>query len=104
MLGYTVIKDIITGLYYNSYSLMPYHTVWNSKAFLFTTGVPLIIMFLINYITLIMIMQNQPSNFLRNEIFKTKEAALAAIEAEKESLIADGKRTLRKTSSRMDLA
>lgn len=74
VLGYTVIKDIITGLYYNSYSLMPYHTVWNSKAFLFTTGVPLIIMFLINYITLIMIMQNQPSNFLRNEIFKRHKA------------------------------
>lgn len=74
ILGYTVVKDIITGLYYNSYSLMPYHTVWNAKALLLTTGAPLIIMFIINYITLILIMRNGPSNFLRNEIFKRHKA------------------------------
>jgi hypothetical protein len=44
ILGYTVFKDVAAGLYYNSYSLPTYVTLWNADAFVLTTVVPLILM------------------------------------------------------------
>ena len=37
VLGYTIMKDICAGMYYGSYSLPTYVTVWNAEAFLLTT-------------------------------------------------------------------
>lgn len=34
ILGYTVFKDVVVGMYYNSYSLPTYHTIWNPGAFI----------------------------------------------------------------------
>ena len=34
ILGYTVCKDICAGMYYGSYSLPTYHTIWSAEAFL----------------------------------------------------------------------
>lgn len=37
ILGYTVLKNVCAGMYYGSYSLPTYKTVWNAEAFLLTT-------------------------------------------------------------------
>ena len=37
ILGYTVCKDICAGMYYGSYSLPTYHTIWSAEAFWKTT-------------------------------------------------------------------
>ena len=40
VLGYTVFKDVVVSMYYNSYSLPTYETIWNPDAFFKTTVVP----------------------------------------------------------------
>ena len=44
ILGYTVLKDVCADMYYGSYSLPTYVTVWNGEAFGLTTLVPVVIM------------------------------------------------------------
>ena len=44
ILGYTVFKNIVVSMYYNSYSLPTYYTIWNPDAFIKTTLVPVILM------------------------------------------------------------
>ena len=43
ILGYTVFKNIVVSMYYNSYSLPTYYTIWNPDAFFKTTVVPVIL-------------------------------------------------------------
>ena len=43
ILGYTVLKDVCAAMYYNSYSLPTYVTIWNADAFLLTTVIPILI-------------------------------------------------------------
>lgn len=50
ILGYTVFKNIMAALYYGSYSLPTYKTIWNAEAFILTTIIPLIIMIVINMV------------------------------------------------------
>ena len=52
ILGYTVFKDICADMYYQSYSLPTYVTIWNAEAFVLTTVVPLLMMIAINFIIL----------------------------------------------------
>ena len=46
VLGYTVFKEVIVGMYYNSYSLPSYETLWTPEAFIRTTVVPFVLMLL----------------------------------------------------------
>ena len=62
ILGYTVFKGVCAGMYYGSYSLPTYVTIWNAEAFLLTTVVPVIIMILINYAVLRYRLQLSPLN------------------------------------------
>ena len=52
ILGYTLFKNVVASMYYGSYSLTTYKTLWDLNAFILTTIVPLIIMIVINTITL----------------------------------------------------
>ena len=47
ILGYTSLKEVCAGMYYGSYSLPTYVTVWNAEAFLETTVVPVILMMVV---------------------------------------------------------
>ena len=67
ILGYTVFKGVCAGMYYGSYSLPTYVTVWNAEAFLLTTVVPVVIMVLINYAVLRYRLQLSPLKFLRRD-------------------------------------
>lgn len=72
ILGYTVFKDVVVGMYYNSYSLPTYNTIWNPGAFIKTTLAPVIIMLVVNLIVIIRMMQHTPLQFLRHDLKKTK--------------------------------
>lgn len=68
ILGYTVFKYIVVSMYYNSYSLPTYETVWNPGAFVKTTLIPLILMFVVNLIVIARMMQHTPLQFLRHDL------------------------------------
>ena len=50
ILGYTLLEKFFVNVYYNSYSLCTYTTLLNAEAFVDTTVVPIIIMFVVNLI------------------------------------------------------
>ena len=68
VLGYTVLRDFMVGIYNDMYSLGKVETFWNKKAFLTTTLWPTIIMIIINAAILIWKMRIGPLQFLRREI------------------------------------
>lgn len=72
VLGYTLFKNIVVGMYYNSYSLPTYKTVWNADAFARTTLVPLVIIIVVNLIIIIKMMQYTPLQFIRHDFKKNK--------------------------------
>lgn len=49
-----------------------YETVWNPDAFVKTTIIPFILMFVINLIVIVRMMQHTPLQFLRHDLKKTK--------------------------------
>lgn len=69
-LGYTVFKDICADLYYMSYSLPTYVTVWNGEAFVLTTIIPVLIMLAATFLTLRHRLSLSPLQFLRRDLRK----------------------------------
>ena len=72
VLGYTVFKNIVVRIYYNSYSLPAYKTIWNGDAFVRTTLIPLIIMIVVNLLIIVRKMHYTPLQFLRHDFKKNK--------------------------------
>lgn len=72
ILGYTIFKDIAANMYYSSFSLPTYVTIWNMEAFIMTTVIPLILMFLINYFILARKLKLSPLKFIRKDLSKNK--------------------------------
>ena len=68
LLGYTVLKNVCADMYYGSYSLPVYRTVWNAEAFLLTTIVPVLIMLVVNFFVLRHKLQLSPLQFLRRDL------------------------------------
>ena len=73
VLGYTYFKGIVADMYYGSYSLPTYVTIWNAEAFLMTTVVPVIIMFVVNYAVLHHKLKLSPLKFLRRDLSSRKQ-------------------------------
>lgn len=67
ILGYTVMRAVNVDLYYGSYSLPTYHTVWSLQAFLETTVVPILLMLVITRAILHHRLKMSPLLFLRRE-------------------------------------
>lgn len=72
ILGYSVFKNVVVSMYYNSYSLPAYETVWNPEAFIKTTLIPVVLMLVVNLIVITKMMQHTPLQFLRHDLKKTK--------------------------------
>ena len=68
ILGYTALKNVCAGMYYGSYSLPTYVTVWNADAFWMTTVVPVLIMLVVNYGILRYKLRLSPLKFLRRDL------------------------------------
>lgn len=73
ILGYTVFKDVCAAMYYGSYSLPTYVTVWNLEAFWLTTLVPALIMLIVNSAVLYRSLRLSPLKFLRRDLSGKKQ-------------------------------
>ena len=72
LLGYTVFKNVVVSMYYNSYSLPVYETVGNPTAFFKTTLIPLALMFVVNLFVITKQMKHTPLEFLRRDFKKNR--------------------------------
>lgn len=70
ILGYSLFKNIVADLYYGSYSLPLYRTIWNGEAFVLTTVIPCAIMLAVNYIIIRKKLSLSPLKFLRRDLKK----------------------------------
>ncbi|MBP3272737.1 MAG: ABC transporter permease [Ruminococcus sp.] len=68
VLGYTFFEKYMAMAYLNSYSLTDYQVRFSPDAFIMTTAVPLVIMFIINLVTLTRKMKLSPLRFLRHDL------------------------------------
>lgn len=68
ILGYSMFKGVVVDMYYGSYSLPTYKTIWNADAFILTTVVPCVLMFVINLIILNGKLKLSPLKFLRHDL------------------------------------
>lgn len=68
ILGYTWFKQFAVDLIYNSFSLTTYTTLWNADAFIKTTLIPMLIMFVINLSILAKKLRLSPLQFIRCEL------------------------------------
>ena len=68
ILGYTFFKDYCASLYYHSYSLTTYVTLWNAEAFIKTTLVPCVLIAVTVYAVLWSMMRRPVQSFLRHEL------------------------------------
>ena len=73
ILGYSFFKNTVATLYYGSYSLPTYKTLWNPEAFLLSTLGPEVIMILINFLALYKKLKLSPLAFLRGQTAKEKK-------------------------------
>lgn len=77
--GYTVLKKVCAGMYYGSYSLPTYETIWSADAFVLTTIVPIIIMLVVNYVVLWKKLQLGPLKFLRRDLSGKKQRKIVPL-------------------------
>lgn len=79
ILGYTVLKKVCAGMYYGSYSLPTYETIWSADAFVLTTIVPIMIMLMVNYVVLRKKLQLGPLKFLRRDLSGKKQRKIVPL-------------------------
>ena len=72
ILGYTYFKEVTVYMYYNSYSLPTYETVWSAEAFFLTTIIPILVMIVVNYIMLKRKLSLSPLQFIRRDLTRRK--------------------------------
>lgn len=73
ILGYTVFVEMMKGIFYNSFSLASYESVFNPEAFLDTTVIPMVLMIVVNLVALIDKLNLSPIRFLRRDLAKKKK-------------------------------
>lgn len=73
VLGYTWLEQIFANQYLASYGLTTYEVLLNPQAFVLTTVIPLILLFLINFVMLTVKMQISPLQFIRRDLSKRKK-------------------------------
>ena len=75
ILGYTIFKEACASMYYGSYSLPTYVTVWSGEAFLKTTIIPMLIMMVITYFVLRRKLALKPLKLIRRDLSGKKQKA-----------------------------
>ncbi len=73
ILGYTLIKNIVVKMYYASYSLPSYETIWNGEAFVLTTVIPCVIILAVNLLVLAGTLSLPPLAFLRRDLSRRRK-------------------------------
>lgn len=73
VLGYTWLEQIFADQYLASYGLTTYEVLINPQAFVLTTVIPLILLFIINFVMLTVKMRISPLQFIRRDLSKRKK-------------------------------
>lgn len=73
VLGYTWLEQIFANQYLASYGLTTYEVLLNPQAFVLTTVIPLILLFIINFMMLTVKMRISPLQFIRRDLSKRKK-------------------------------
>ena len=68
ILGYTVLKYMMADMYYNSYSLPTYVTIWSAEAFLKTTLIPCALVIAVELLMILRSLSLPPLKFLRRDL------------------------------------
>lgn len=68
ILGYTYMKKISADLYFQSYSLTTYKTLWTPEAFILTTVIPAVIIFFVSFGMLYKMLSMEPLRFIRRDL------------------------------------
>ena len=74
VLGYTVLKYTMANMYYHSYSLPTYVTVWSGEAFLKTTLIPCALVILVELLVIGRALSLPPLAFLRRDLKRKKQS------------------------------
>nr|MCR5846153.1 hypothetical protein [bacterium] len=75
VVGIVFFTDSMRALYYNSYSIPPYHTIWNWRIVFNTAVLPYILLVGITLLGLMRKMRFTPLQFLRHEVSGRKRGA-----------------------------
>lgn len=73
LFGYTVMKELNAAMYYSSYSLPSYVTIWSTEAFVKTTLIPVFLMAVIDYTVLAVKLSLSPLKFLRHDLKRRRQ-------------------------------
>ena len=73
VLGYTWLEQIFANQYLASYGLTTYEVLLNPQAFVLTTVIPLILLFIINFVMQTVKMRISPLQFIRRDLSKRKK-------------------------------
>jgi len=68
VLAYTALKDYLVSLYYHSYSLPVYTTYYNANALVYTTLLPILMVFIINLLVILKTISIPSLNLLRYQL------------------------------------
>ncbi len=74
-IGVALLTESMKGLYYHSYSIPPYHTIWDWKIVFVTAVVPFLLLVGITLFGLVRKMRFTPLQFLRHEAVTRKRRA-----------------------------
>ena len=74
ILGYTVFKMPMANMYYHSYSLPTYTTIWSADAFFKTTLVPCLLVFAVEFFVVGRSLSLSPLQFLRRDLKRHKQS------------------------------
>ncbi len=72
ILGYTYFKNVVANMYYGTYSLPTYVTIWNAEAFFWTTVIPILLMLITNVVSLVQVLRFSPLKFLRRDLQRSQ--------------------------------
>ena len=81
VLGYTVLKYTMANMYYHSYSLPTYVTVWSGEAFLKTTLIPCALVILVELLVIGRALSLPPLAFLRRDLKRKKQSRAVRLPA-----------------------
>ncbi|MBP3885709.1 MAG: ABC transporter permease [Olsenella sp.] len=77
--GYGAVVDLMSGLYYRSYSLPPYRTYFSGEVFAMTTVVPVVMLVAITFLGIARKLSATPLAFLRREVGRRSHRSSLAL-------------------------
>lgn len=81
VLGYTALKYTMANMYYHSYSLPTYTTVWSAEAFVKTTLIPCALVILVEMLVIGRSLSLPPLKFLRRDLKRGKQGRAVKLPA-----------------------